>query len=346
MSMTNNTLTMPKLQYDIDSRIISEILKDDCIQVPEHQRPEMWKAKHQEALIQSIMNSYPMPNLFLRIAVEDGNIVYWLEDGHQRWITIQKFFKNQLRWSGKLYDDLNEEEKHNFLSYKIGVTIIRGASLEQASDIFQNLQDGVPLSSGQRFHARQNTILVQYVKKRFFTPGMYFHERLTNIFGNFSTDSKTKTKLTNCMALAGGFAYGTNYLSNSYNVLGPMLNEPFDHNAADNLFDQFLSIYESADQIYSCSSHERKQLWPAGYTSAYIIASLIDHPTDTEYWRNKWIGYLVDLRKGTANIELLHYNKPKTRNWNATRWRIGYENIRTPPLQVESSVCTDDESDL
>lgn len=231
---------MPRLHYDFNTRCVSEILNDDSIKIPEHQRPEMWSSKRQEALIETIMSGRPMPNLTFRFTVEDSQIVHWMEDGQQRYISMKKFWEDKLAWNGRFFESFTEQHKVHFLSYKVCVMTYKNATLEDTIRIFDDFQNGVPLSPGQRFHARCATPLVRYARNRFLTRDEGFYTRMTSIFGqhDHTKDTKTKKLLMNAMALAGGVAHGINFITTSYDILGPILNHTFDEKLADDRVDE------------------------------------------------------------------------------------------------------------
>jgi hypothetical protein len=337
---------MSRLQFDFSVRSICDICQDESINVPEHQRPEMWQQKRQEALIETIMSGRPMPNITFRFEVKDNSIVHWLEDGQQRYISITKFVDNNLSWSGRLFSDLTERERIHFLSYKVSILIYKNATIDETIKIFDDFQNGVALTPGQRFHARLNTRLVKYARERFLTHGRYYHTRMAAIFGphDYTKDTKTKKNLMNAMALAGGVAHGVNFMTTSYDVLGPKLNDQFDEHLADAHVEKLLMIFETANEQSSCTMAHKKKLWPIGYITGYILATILNCTYDT-YWMDKWVDYLVDIRNGVRTISILHYNMPACRSWNAERWLIGYRNIQNPPSDFEQDSNDAEDSD-
>lgn len=328
---------MPRLQYEFITRCVGEILQDESNDIPEHQRPEMWQPKRQEALIDTIMSGRPMPNLTFRFEIVDGKIIHWLEDGQQRYKSMQKFYEGRLSWNGRFYRDLTDMEKVSFLSYKLCVMIYKNATLEDTIRIFDDFQNGVALTPGQRFHARIGTPLVRYARQRFLTRGEGFYDRMSAVFGShdYTKDTKTKKLLMNAMALAGGVAHGINFITTSYDILGPMLTREFDEVAADALVDKLLNIFERADAECAITVAQKKKQWPVGYLSGYILATLLEFPDDVDTWSDRWVEYIGDMRQDIRSIALLHYGMPASRNWNAERWRVGYTNLINPPSEDE-----------
>jgi hypothetical protein len=307
----------------------NELLNDDTIKIPEHQRPEMWSTKKQERLIDTIMNRRPMPSLAFRETIDSGKKTRWLEDGHQRYISMKKFYENRLAWNGKLYSDFNDTERFTFLLYKVFVLSYENASYDDTIAIFDTFQCGVALTPGQRFHARMETPLVKYARERILTPGMYFYDRASEVWGAHKStdDTKTKKNLMNAMAIAGGLAHGIEFITTSYDILGPKLNDAFDIEAADTLLDKVIGVFEGADAIYQITHVDKKKQWDAGRLIGYILYSLIQFPNREDEIIDRWTEYIVNVREGTDTLSILHHNMPPSRNWNSTRWSIGYKNI-------------------
>lgn len=324
---------MPRLSYTFETRCVGELLEDETTQIPDHQRPEMWQPKRQEALIETIMSGRPMPNLTFRSEIHDNQMTNWLEDGQQRYISMKKFSENRLAWKGKFYRDLSSDEIVSFRSYKLSILNYKNATMEETIQIFDDFQNGVALTPGQRFHARMATPLVKYARDRFLKPGQHFHTRMKEVFGphDHTKDTKTKKNLMNVMALAGGLAFGVEFITTSYDILGPKLHQPFDEAKADALMNHILEVYEEVERAHHITTKQKNKYWPVGHTTGYILASFLEHPDDIENLKLLWANYLVDVRENTQPIALLHHNMPASRNWNAERWRVGYNNIMNPP---------------
>lgn len=339
---------MSSISYDFFSRSLNAIVTDESIRIPDHQRPQIWKKDRQQKLINTIMKGQPMPPLIIRETIENGERFRWLEDGQQRYWSIKNFHTNNIRYENTLFKDLSENDRVHFLTYKIPILTYENATLDETIEMFDNFQNGVPLTPGQRFHARLNTNLVKYARERLLTPGMYFYNRATDVWGSHKSDSDTKTKkvLMNAMAIAGGVAYGTNHITTSYDVLGPILNNEFDTENADMLLDKLITVYERVTTVPGNSIYtpdEKKQHWPVGELTGYVLASLIISPTEETI--TKWVDYIVSVRDKVHKYANLHANMPASRNWNSVRWRIGYDNIFVNNVVAEENDDTSTNDD-
>lgn len=81
---------------------------------PPYQRNAVWDNNSKKLLLDTIINNYPLPNIFLHKISESQ---YDMVDGQQRTRTILAFIKNKLSdQNGKFF---SESDKAKFLSYEI-----------------------------------------------------------------------------------------------------------------------------------------------------------------------------------------------------------------------------------
>ena len=330
---------MSSISYDVYCRSLNSAITDESIRIPDHQRPEIWNKARQQRLIHTIMRGQPMPPLIIRETIAHGERIRWLEDGQQRYMSMKNFYENKISYMNTLYKDFSENNRVKFLTYKIPILTYENASIEETIEMFDNFQNGVPLTPGQRFHARLNTPLVKYARERLLTPDMHFYARATAVWGAHQSNCDTKTKqiLMNAMAIAGGVAHGVDHITTSYDVLGPILNNEFDVKTADKLLDMLISVYERvvtlpASNIYT--PDEKKNHWRVGQLTGYILASLILNPT--EETMTDWVTYISNSRHKENKYADLHANMPSCRNWNALRWSTGYDHVCIKRIVVEN----------
>jgi hypothetical protein len=245
-------------------------------------------------------------------------------------MSVKNFYENNISFENILFKDLNESDRVKFLTYKIPILTYENATIEETIEMFDNFQNGVALTPGQRFHARLNTNLVKYARERLLTHDRYFYTRASAIWGAHQSYSDTKTKriLMNAMAIVGGAVYGADHITTSYDVLGPILNNEFDVARADYILDKLFKVYERVTLKPGSTlftPEEQKQHWPVGVLTGYILASLASDSTEENM--AKWVDYIASVRNKKNKYADLHANMSASRNWNSARWRIGYENI-------------------
>jgi hypothetical protein len=162
---------MSSLQWNIDHITINELYTDytqrkRLIITPEYQRDFIWPVRKQRLLIQSILQGFPIPIIFLFRDLNKINSE--VLDGKQRITTIFKFVDNELTLTDSeecdiskffhstnyKFENLKNSYKHNFLFYKIYCNYLDGdwSSLEK-HQLFCRLQNGADHSSGEMLNA-------------------------------------------------------------------------------------------------------------------------------------------------------------------------------------------------
>lgn len=326
------------VSYRFHTLPICNILSDDSIDIPAHQRPEIWDVNRKIELIDTIMRGLPILPLVLYEELIDGKRIRWLEDGQQRYLSASGFKGDKFKArtsSGeyKLYSELNAEEKAKFNYYNMPVMTYENASEEERLHVFQYMQNGVSLKSGQRFHAMQSiSPIVRYAKETFM---MGNNERVSKVFGFGNKpvkDTKTKKTLENAMAIAGGLVLGTGFITTSYDIIGPQLlkNIPPTAEIALNVL---LEIYESVQTKSAwCNKELKRYQWPVGKITGYVLWSILHcmcFDGNIEALTEGWVSFLLHVRANRNLLKILYKNKPSSRNWTSQRWRTGFENIFT-----------------
>ena len=133
------------------------------LQIPEHQRFYVWREQQWSALIDSIMDNYPLPLLVATQHNINSKIVWYIQEGQQRLITIQNFMRGMFKWKNKSYSDLNEEEKRIFLCYKVNLEVIDEPTPEQVAEIFERLNSGKSLTDNDKFWNRRASPVVSFI---------------------------------------------------------------------------------------------------------------------------------------------------------------------------------------
>ena len=131
---------------------------------PAFQRRQVWSFDAMTYLIDTMLNGYPIPPLYLRTRVDTTTqgTVRDVVDGQQRLRTVLDFASNQLRlnsrsssFRGLTYEDLSEEFKQAFLSYQLRVEVLTNADDESVLEVFARLNTyTVPLNAAEKRHAK------------------------------------------------------------------------------------------------------------------------------------------------------------------------------------------------
>lgn len=112
-----------------------------------YQRKLVWKQNHKFNFIETILNNYPFPEIYLAPgSLDQENLVLIDEivDGQQRLTTVRNYIEGadvfaQTKTPIKKFSELTGEEKTSFLNYEVSVRYLKNATTEQVKEIFQRI---------------------------------------------------------------------------------------------------------------------------------------------------------------------------------------------------------------
>ena len=120
--------------------------KELSIQPKYQRRRTTWPLNAKTALIDTILNNFPIPPIYLRDFVNDeGKRKKEIIDGQQRISTIVEYYRNEFPLSKNIYDDdlsgayfrdLPNTEQIMIEDFEVSFTSIRGASDGDVISIF------------------------------------------------------------------------------------------------------------------------------------------------------------------------------------------------------------------
>jgi len=135
-----------------------------------YQRPaDAWSNEDSQCFIDTILRGEPIPIFFLNYISKEN--IYYIVDGQQRLNCIKKFYDNNIRLNSKFSGESNhgktfngdkpidDDQKTNFLNYKLNFYILEDYDDERVRLIFSRLQRGKPLQLGERLNAKQGKIV-------------------------------------------------------------------------------------------------------------------------------------------------------------------------------------------
>jgi len=127
--------------------LYNKIVSGNLITGPEFQRKKLvWKKQHKYSFIETILLNFPFPEVYIASADLDLNELKTREivvDGQQRLTTIvdyiqeQNDFKNQN--SIKSFDELEVQEKKDFLNYLITVKDLKDLGKDNIIEVFKRI---------------------------------------------------------------------------------------------------------------------------------------------------------------------------------------------------------------
>ena len=131
---------------------------------PEFQRRDNWTNAARSYLIDTLLRGLPLPNIYIRMVTDPATMKTYREvvDGQQRLRTIIGFIdgnitlgSNAKEYSGKKYEDLEQEDQRRFIAYQIDVVQLFDATDDVVLDIFQRLNAyGLSVNSQELRHGK------------------------------------------------------------------------------------------------------------------------------------------------------------------------------------------------
>lgn len=134
-SVTNPTIA------DIYEKIDSGRL----ILTPDFQRKFVWTHEHQEEFLDTILNGYPFPEIYVCQGETDLKKLRTFQkviDGQQRLTTIKNYIENDFKKELKkipLFEKLNNKQREDFLAYQIVVRDIGRVEESVIREIFRRI---------------------------------------------------------------------------------------------------------------------------------------------------------------------------------------------------------------
>ena len=313
-----------QMPFQVTQRSIKDMICDGKVEIPVHQRPYIWTPKQAEGFLITIMDCMPTLSLIFYEEVVNGKIIRWLEDGQQRFMTVKRFctgeFGTKVTWNGRTYAEFTPDEKVRFETYPFTITTMEDVLYERRVALFQAIQDGTPLTNGQRFHAYSHSPIVTFANAIMKNPDCIA------VWGECKDDSGKKS-LANAVAIASGIAFkNIDAITTSYDIMGRngLLEKTVD--TTDNLA-RLISVYTRADELCPTTLSKKKSQWDAGKYNGYILYSMCLPDRDWESDKEMFAQFIARVRRDKTAMQILTYMKPNTRNWNAGRWKQGLLNL-------------------
>ena len=132
---------------------------------PPYQRRSVWNQEYKDFFIDTVLNGYPAPAIFLYQEItSEGISKYSVIDGQQRLSTLFEFADNKFpvsetatitRLRGEFFHNLDNEVKQNFWKYQFAVEYVPSHDEGIINDIFNRLNRNVSKLTPQELrHAR------------------------------------------------------------------------------------------------------------------------------------------------------------------------------------------------
>ncbi len=119
---------------------------------PPYQRNPVWVTRQKSFLIDSILNGYPIPEIYMQETVTaGGKSKHIVVDGQQRIRAVLEFMENKFlidgkdspTWSDMCFDDLLDDDKKKIYKYNFIIRVLPEIDDTQVRAIFQRLNRNV-----------------------------------------------------------------------------------------------------------------------------------------------------------------------------------------------------------
>lgn len=138
---------------------------------PPYQRRSVWNQDYKDFFLDTVLNSYPAPAIFLYQEITaDGISKFSIVDGKQRLSTLFEFAENKFpvsesatitRLRGKYFKDLDIEVKQNFWKYQFAVEYVPSSDEAIINNIFDRINRNVSKLTPQELrHAKFNGLFI------------------------------------------------------------------------------------------------------------------------------------------------------------------------------------------
>ena len=157
---------------------ISELYKwykEGCLELkPPFQRKPVWSEKNRSYLIDTILNGYPVPEIYLQVVTDSsGNTKYFVVDGQQRVRAILEFLEGEYEimesesptFGGKEFKDLSDGSKKDFWDYPLVTRELKTSREDEVRIVFKRLNRYVvPLNKQELRNATFRGEFIELIK--------------------------------------------------------------------------------------------------------------------------------------------------------------------------------------
>jgi hypothetical protein len=153
--------------------LYQDIKEERLILQPDFQRRLVWSVAHKAEFIETILKGFPFPEIYIAdrgINLVDVSSKKVVVDGQQRMDTIKSYIDGSLEDDKKIniprFDELDDDEKKNFLGYQVNVCNIFGADEPTIKEIFRRINlTRYPLNSFEINNAVYDGSFITLAKK-------------------------------------------------------------------------------------------------------------------------------------------------------------------------------------
>ena len=142
---------------------------------PPYQRRSVWSPRDKRFFIDTILNNYPAPPIFLHKTLDDdGKSTYHVVDGKQRLLTIIEFTENKIKipddfndvhLQQKTWKNLESSTKRRLWNYVFNVEMLPNANEAEIRSIFDRInRNSRKLTPQEMRHAKYDGWFIKFVE--------------------------------------------------------------------------------------------------------------------------------------------------------------------------------------
>jgi hypothetical protein len=238
--MTLRTHTMHYTRTTLSLDQIHSLHEDGRLNLePSWQRDGVWPAKKKPALIESLINGIPIPEITLWQR-PDG--VHDAVDGKQRLTAILEYMAGEFTANKDFYADLTTEESDTLDETEVTVLLLGPENTEASVIGYYKLRNSTstPLTTGELIKADSDTPIVVQTLQTFRDRKAF----VDDVFG-CAKSIKRSADLTNTIPYLTSLMHGTKCLTKSYDANKTILASTTedDVNARRNEFNEKMDVF-------------------------------------------------------------------------------------------------------
>lgn len=284
------------------SALMDSINRKRLNPVSRYQRAFVWSLDDTQCFIDSVIRHCVIPNV---VCVTRDNGTRECLDGQQRIRTLQNFINNEFPinlaegskgiTSGYTpeeiielrFRDFDESEKNWFYDlqpFSIMVYEKKSMTKEEEEDMYNRLQNGKPLESGEKLYGKQSSPLIQAIAEQIETPYKVLHAILRQ---RIFTDNDIKRKqlyrfcLIAYMIVSGAFDKGQKTKAKALDrYLNGINNENLDKTLVEKIYTYIKRISDCkcrASTIVATCEKKKKDNWRLSGVKFWTIISLFEN---------------------------------------------------------------------
>lgn len=313
-----------------------------------------------QRLVRSILRGLPIPDILLRKVMNpDGRTLMTLEDGVQRLTTMRKYIDNEFAVDGLLFRDQTVASQMIISLYTVGTTTYEDATDEEAVEIFNSHQNGVPLTVGEKLWALQAiSPVVRFALRELLTPGVGYCDQVVPFWGERKPRANRDKNLLTAIAMVAGLAFGSEFISRKWADLYEISSRPFDEEVVRSRLERLIRIFKRVSTTCPVTTkQQRNKYWDPANFSAFIIHSLtitaekestLEIPS-LEETEDAWYEFMVEQRAypEILNERLRAGSARMGGHWSWDKWHTGWKRMFHPEVFADGApVVSSDESDV